>query len=369
MAYAFFLAGTQFPIPPESIKTKINSKNETITLINEGEVNLIKSPGLSDISFDLLLPMFKYPFAVYPNGFHDAHWYLELLEYLKVSEQPFQLDIYREYPTGEQTYHTNVTVTLEDYEIYEGTDNGFDIVVSVELKTYTYFGVKILTLSDDGKTYMIERYDAKSNTRVTEVKDGEDLYDVCMREFGYCDEELMEQIYQMNKNSITAVNADDVSSVITDSDVWDDGAWTTKANAVALVCKAIGGVDTTIDSSGASHWVYQYVMTLYNKGIITDIDFWMNNPDAYISSAHLLALADNMSGGIVEAYQGRETDHWGRNHLDSLCDKCIIFTPEAWTEFESVVINANTKQLINNALEVIGQTYRVQIGTKLIVRE
>ena len=370
MAYAFFMAGTQFPIPPDKINTKINSQNTTVTLINEGEVNLIKSPGLTDISFDLLLPMFNYPFASYPNGFHDAHWYLEILEYLKASEQPFQLDIYREYPTGVQTHHTNVTVTLEDYQITEDAEeNGFDIVVSVELKTYKYFGVKILRLSDDGSTYTVERYDAKSSARITEAYGDEDLYDVCMREFGYCDTTLLERIYAMNKDRVTPVNAEDVSAVISDNSVWEDGAWTTKANACALICKACGGVDTTIDSSGAAHWVYQYVMTLYSRGVITDIDFWLTEPDAYISSAYLLALVDNLSGGMVEAYQGRSTDHWGRNCLDSLCDKAIINTPEAWTEFEGVVINANTKQLVNNALEVIGQSYRIKPGAKIIIRE
>ncbi|MGN0180964.1 MAG: hypothetical protein ACI4DP_00890 [Candidatus Ornithomonoglobus sp.] len=52
---------------------------------------------------------------------------------------------------------------------------------------------------------------------------------------------------------------------------------------------------------------------------------------------------------MKEAYVGRSTDHWGRNHLDSLCDKGIITTPDAWTNFESEVSRANCMALICKA--------------------
>ena len=54
MSYYFFLGNTMLPVPPPRMNTKINGKNKTINLINEGEVNLIKTPGLTEISFDFL---------------------------------------------------------------------------------------------------------------------------------------------------------------------------------------------------------------------------------------------------------------------------------------------------------------------------
>lgn len=50
MSYYFFLGNTMLPVPPPRMNTKINGKNKTINLINEGEVNLIKMPGLTEIS-------------------------------------------------------------------------------------------------------------------------------------------------------------------------------------------------------------------------------------------------------------------------------------------------------------------------------
>ena len=38
--YDFYLEKCLLPVPPAKLKTKINNANETITLINEGEVNL-----------------------------------------------------------------------------------------------------------------------------------------------------------------------------------------------------------------------------------------------------------------------------------------------------------------------------------------
>ena len=64
MAYKLYLDGVLFPVAPSKVTVKINNQNETVTLINEGEANILKSAGLSDVEFDLLLPNAEYPFAL-----------------------------------------------------------------------------------------------------------------------------------------------------------------------------------------------------------------------------------------------------------------------------------------------------------------
>lgn len=98
MAYWLFLDHVVFPVAPEKITTKINNKNETIDLIDGSEINLLKKPGLTEYEFELLLPMTKYPFAHYDNGFLDARYYLDVLERLKLEKRHFQFDLYREMP-------------------------------------------------------------------------------------------------------------------------------------------------------------------------------------------------------------------------------------------------------------------------------
>lgn len=79
------------PVAPSKLQLKIKNQNKTVTLINESEVNIIKSAGLTEITFDLLLPDRRYPFAQYPDGFKRAGYYLEKIEKLKTDEKPFRL--------------------------------------------------------------------------------------------------------------------------------------------------------------------------------------------------------------------------------------------------------------------------------------
>ena len=65
MAYYFYMGKMLCPVAPSKLQLKIQNENKTLTLINEGEVNILKKAGLTDISFDLLLPNVKYPFATY----------------------------------------------------------------------------------------------------------------------------------------------------------------------------------------------------------------------------------------------------------------------------------------------------------------
>ena len=85
MAYKLYLDGVLFPVAPSKVTVKINNQNETVTLINEGEANILKAAGLSDVEFDLLLPNTEYPFALYPETFRNARFYLDKLEELKFS--------------------------------------------------------------------------------------------------------------------------------------------------------------------------------------------------------------------------------------------------------------------------------------------
>ena len=43
------------------------------------EINIFKNPGLTELSFEILLPQVQYPFAYYPNGFQKAQYYLDVL--------------------------------------------------------------------------------------------------------------------------------------------------------------------------------------------------------------------------------------------------------------------------------------------------
>ena len=129
------------------MQLKIGNKNKTTTLINEGEVNILKQAGLTDISFDLLLPNVKYPFATYKSGFKNAKYFLDEIEKLKVNKKPFQFIVSRTFPDGKMLFDTNMKVSLESYDIKEDAGEGFDVVVSIKLKQYKDYGTKTCTIT------------------------------------------------------------------------------------------------------------------------------------------------------------------------------------------------------------------------------
>ena len=140
------------------------------------------------------------------------------------------------------------------------------------------------------------------------------------------------------------------AGLVSDSGIWQDyDAPTTKSQTIALIDKSTGGRWESEEADASIHWVQPHVISLCGKKIVTDKDQWLTYPDIPISKALLLALVDNATGGMTGTYKGRKADHWSRNNLDSLCDKAIITTPEAWTDFEAQVSHAQTMALVAKA--------------------
>lgn len=218
MAYYFFMAGTYLPVTPGSFNISIPSRNETVTLINDGDINIIKKRGLKEFSFEAYLPYVKYPFANYTSGFDNRDGtrsdiippieYLILFQTLKADKLPFQLDIYRQLPSGETTWNTNETVTLEDYEVLEDAENGCDVVVSVNLKEYVHYATQRVVLSEDGLTYHTVRDTTKKVNRIVQAREGDTLNTLLLRECGYCDSELLNRVWRLNSDDLVSVEGE-----------------------------------------------------------------------------------------------------------------------------------------------------------------
>lgn len=147
MAYDMYFDKVLLPVAPSKVKTSIKNKNKTIELINEGEVNLLKDSGLTEISFSIVLPNQRYPFARYVNGFRNAAYYLDIFEKYKKSKKPFQFIISRTLPSGSVLFYTNMKVSLEDYDIEDNVNEGFDTKVTITLLQYKSFGTKTTNIS------------------------------------------------------------------------------------------------------------------------------------------------------------------------------------------------------------------------------
>ena len=220
MAYTMYLGGVLMPITPSKVKVKINNQNDTLTLINGEEINILKEPGLTDVSFDLLLPQVSYPFT---NGeAQSADYYLSLFERLKTSKQPFQWILNRSRPNGRVLFYTNLTVGMEDYQITDDAEEGFDISVTVSLKQYRHYGTKTVTIQPaptptETPTATVEQpqretSQAPQQTTYT-VKSGDCLWNIAKKYLG--DGSRYNEIYNLNKDKITNPNLIYAGQVLT----------------------------------------------------------------------------------------------------------------------------------------------------------
>ena len=69
--YDFYMGNCLLPVTPETMQIKINNANKQVTLMDEGEINILKKAKLTDIEFECMIPQVKYPFAKYRSGFQD----------------------------------------------------------------------------------------------------------------------------------------------------------------------------------------------------------------------------------------------------------------------------------------------------------
>lgn len=188
--YYFYLGNMVLPITPAAINISFAGQNKTLTLVNDGEINIIKDSKLQDIAFDFLLPAHNYPFANYPSGFVGQAAFIDYLKRLKMKKKPFQFIIARFKPNNTPLFYTNVKVSLENYSLKEDAGNAFDVVVSIKLKEYKEYGTKTLKINEQNDTATLESVRDTSNspaptsTTQYEVKEGDSLWAIAKKIYG-----------------------------------------------------------------------------------------------------------------------------------------------------------------------------------------
>ena len=206
--YDFYLDKILLPVAPSKLQIKIKNANKTINLINDGE-----KPGLSEVSFDILIPHVKYPFAVYKNGYRDAKYFLGEIEKLKVNMQPFQFIVSRRKPNGTVLFDTNMKVTLEEYTIKEDAGEGFDVIVTIKLKQYREYSTKTMKITIKQYKPIAVEVPARPATtapkpattsRTYTVKRGDCLWNIAKKYYGKGNQYT--KIYNANRDKIKNPN-------------------------------------------------------------------------------------------------------------------------------------------------------------------
>ncbi|MGL6218518.1 MAG: LysM peptidoglycan-binding domain-containing protein [Lacrimispora sphenoides] len=211
MAYEVYIDDILLPLPPEKIPIKYSGQNKTATLINGEEINMIRPPGLAEISLDVVIPQMNYPFAVWDGSFENADDFLERLKELKEDGTTFEFIVIRDGPGNDSFFDTNMDVTLEDYKVSDDAKEGLDLIVYLSLKEYKSYGTKIMNfVIVEEQTVPVapepelERQGTPPAAKTYTVTKGDCLWAIAKKQLG--NGSRWQEIYSLNKDKISNPN-------------------------------------------------------------------------------------------------------------------------------------------------------------------
>lgn len=212
--YHFFIDDLELPYAPSKLKITTGSKNKTVDLISGGEINIPKSPKLTEIEFDIELPRGRqYAFA---NTLVSSKVYTDHFEKLMVTKTPARLVITRPNPfldgatgiggTIKDFESTVLSATLEGYKMEEDADNAYDIKVSLKFRQYDQYGTVSETIPNNSNPSNPNKQPVSNPTKPVvknetyTVKSGDTLWNISKKFYGTSDK--WKTIYDANKTLI-----------------------------------------------------------------------------------------------------------------------------------------------------------------------
>lgn len=176
------------PVTPAEIEMKTGNRNKAVYILNFGEMNLAKKPGLQEIRFTALLPGRRCSFVQTEDGFHEPEYFLNCFKEYKAAAKPVQLILFRRLADGTQLFCGNMDVLLEDYTVTEKGGEQGDFWVEMCWKEWkTAKSIRYSVKGQNGGNVLVEQgqeRQAKTPAATYTVKKGDCLWNIAKKQLG-----------------------------------------------------------------------------------------------------------------------------------------------------------------------------------------
>lgn len=181
----------QLPVNPSQFSLSVGNKNETVNVVDLGDVNLLGGEALASIELSSFFPAEYAPYCAY-RSIPEPYEAVKLIEQWRVNKKPLRLII--------TDTNINLLCTIESFE-YGERGGSRDVYYKLSLKEYRHIKIEQLKVTGVATQSTAKpRPVTKPQPKTYTVKKGDYLILIAKKVYG--DSSKWRQIYNANRNVI-----------------------------------------------------------------------------------------------------------------------------------------------------------------------
>ncbi|GAA4828056.1 LysM peptidoglycan-binding domain-containing protein [Paenibacillus vulneris] len=208
--------GWRIPVNPESIEIKDEGQSKTYNIVGKGggtdetragEINIIKSPKLKEVTFSSIFPAQVFPSVIDPHLFFEPMKYVKDIRRWMETKHPIRFIFVGHHAALETASDSkekdlNFPASIESFEWREVAGSPGDIDYTLRLKEYVFYSARLakpVTLPS-GETVIVQeppdRPDERVRPETYTLQKDEGLRAAAKRVFG--DDSRWKEIQELN---------------------------------------------------------------------------------------------------------------------------------------------------------------------------